>query len=93
MPVINPFRVEVAQSDLDDLNDRLDKTRWPDELPGAGWDLGIPLARVRELATCWREKFDWRAQEAALNQFPQSRLISPPTRRCTPPGRGRSPTP
>ena len=71
MPVITPFRVEVAQSDLDDLNDRLDRTRWPDELPGAGWDLGIPLARVRELASCWREKFDWRAQEAALNQYPQ----------------------
>ena len=71
MPLITPFRVEVAQADLDDLNGRLARTRWPDELPGAGWDLGIPLARVQELAAWWREKFDWRAQEAALNQYPQ----------------------
>jgi epoxide hydrolase len=71
MAGITPFRVEVAQADLDDLNDRLGRTRWPDELPGVGWDLGIPLARVRELAAHWREKFDWRAQEAALNQYPQ----------------------
>lgn len=71
MPVIMPFRVEIPQADLDDLHDRLDRVRWPDELPGVGWDLGIPLERVRELATYWREKFDWRAHEAALNRYPQ----------------------
>jgi epoxide hydrolase len=71
MSVITPFRVEIPQADLDDLDGRLDRVRWPDELPGVGWDLGIPLDRVRELATYWREKFDWRAQEAALNDYPQ----------------------
>jgi pimeloyl-ACP methyl ester carboxylesterase len=71
MSAITPFRVEIPQADLDDLNDRLDRTRWPDELPGVGWDLGIPLERVRELVTYWREKFDWRASEAALNSYPQ----------------------
>jgi pimeloyl-ACP methyl ester carboxylesterase len=71
MSAITPFRAEIPQADLDDLHDRLDRVRWPDELPGTGWDLGIPLERVRELATYWRETFDWRAQEAALNQYPQ----------------------
>ena len=71
MSAITPFRVQVPQADLDDLYDRLDRVRWPDELPSVGWDLGIPLERVRELATYWREKFDWRAQEAALNAWPQ----------------------
>jgi len=71
MSTITPFRVEIPQADLDDLDDRLDRVRWPDELPGVGWDLGIPLERVRELVTYWREKFDWRAQEAALNRYPQ----------------------
>ena len=71
MSAITPFRVEVPQADLDDLHHRLDRVRWPDELPGAGWDLGIPLERMRELATYWREKFDWPAQEAALNRYPQ----------------------
>ena len=71
MSVITPFRVDIPQADLDDLYGRLDRVRWPDELPGVGWDLGIPLARIRELAIYWREKFDWRAQEAALNRYPQ----------------------
>ena len=71
MSAITPFRVEIPQADLDDLHERLDRVRWPDELPGVGWDLGIPLERVRELATYWREKFDWRAHEAKLNQYPQ----------------------
>jgi epoxide hydrolase len=71
MSAITPFHVEIPQADLDDLHDRLDRVRWPDELPGVGWDLGIPLERMHELATYWREKFDWRAQEAALNACPQ----------------------
>ena len=71
MSAITPFRVEIPQADLDDLRDRLDRVRWPDELPGVGWDLGIPLERMQELTTYWREKFDWRAHEAALNQYPQ----------------------
>ena len=71
MSAITPFRVEIPQADLDDLHDRLDRVRWPDELPGVGWDLGIPLERTRELAIYWREKFDWRAHEAALNSCPQ----------------------
>jgi epoxide hydrolase len=71
MSAITPFRVEIPQADLDDLHDRLDRVRWPDELPGVGWDLGIPLERTRELATYWRQKFDWRAHEAALNRYPQ----------------------
>jgi microsomal epoxide hydrolase len=71
MPEIVPFRLDVPQEDLDDLAERLDRTRWPDELPGIGWDHGIPLARVKELAAHWRTTFDWRAREAALNAFPQ----------------------
>ncbi|MEU4221720.1 epoxide hydrolase family protein [Actinoplanes sp. NPDC026623] len=68
---MHPYRVHVPQADLDDLADRLSRTRWPDELPGAGWDYGIPLARVRELAERWRTGYDWRAHEAALNAYPQ----------------------
>ena len=68
---IEPYRIDIPQADLDDLADRLDRTRWPDELPGAGWDYGIPLARVRELAERWRHGYDWRAHEAELNRFPQ----------------------
>ncbi|MEV8378151.1 epoxide hydrolase family protein [Kribbella sp. NPDC056861] len=69
--MIEPFTITVPQTDLDDLADRLARTRWPDELPGVGWDHGIPLARVRELAEYWATGFDWREQEARLNQLPQ----------------------
>ncbi|ATO15564.1 epoxide hydrolase [Micromonospora sp. WMMA2032] len=69
--MIKPFRVDIPQRDLDDLADRLARTRWPDELPDAGADYGIPLARVRELAEHWRTGYDWRAHEAELNRYPQ----------------------
>jgi pimeloyl-ACP methyl ester carboxylesterase len=68
---IRPFRIAVPQADLDDLQQRLAKTRWPSELPGDGWSRGVPLAYLRGLADYWRDGFDWRAQEAQLNQFPQ----------------------
>ena len=67
--MINPFRIDVPQADLDDLRDRLARTRWPNELAGAGWDYGFPLARLRELAEYWRTGYDWRAHEARLNEL------------------------
>ncbi|MFI5973248.1 epoxide hydrolase family protein [Streptomyces sp. NPDC051452] len=68
---IRPFRLAVPQSDLDDLYDRLDRTRWPAELPGAGWEYGVPAGYLRELVRYWRHSYDWRAAEAELNQWPQ----------------------
>ena len=68
---LRPFRIDVAQSEVDDLRERLRKTRWPDELPGAGWEYGIPLSYLRELATYWADGYDWRENEARLNEFPQ----------------------
>jgi pimeloyl-ACP methyl ester carboxylesterase len=68
---IHPFRVDVPQADLDDLHERLDRTRWPDQLPGVGWSYGIPRDYVRELAEHWRQAYDWRAAEARLNAWPQ----------------------
>jgi pimeloyl-ACP methyl ester carboxylesterase len=68
---VRPYRVEVPQAALDDLADRLRRTQWPDELPGAGEAYGVTNARVRDLATYWRDEFDWRAVEARLNAYPQ----------------------
>jgi len=68
---IRPFRLEIPQADIDDLHQRLDRTRWPDELPGVGWAYGAPLGYVRELAAYWRNQYDWRANERRLNRFPQ----------------------
>ncbi len=68
---IHPFRIEIPQADLDDLHQRLARTRWPDELPGVGWRRGVPLGYLQELAAYWRDGYDWREQEARLNQLPQ----------------------
>jgi epoxide hydrolase len=68
---IEPFRLAVPQRDLDDLHQRLDHTRWPDELPGVGWAYGVPLAYLQELARYWRRRYDWRTAEAKLNGWPQ----------------------
>jgi epoxide hydrolase len=66
-----PFSVSVPQTDLDDLLSRLAQTRWPDAIPGVGWERGVPLLYLKELAEYWRTEFDWRAWEARLNAYPQ----------------------
>ncbi|MFC0842835.1 epoxide hydrolase family protein [Streptomyces noboritoensis] len=68
---IRPFRISIPDRDLDDLRLRLDLTRWPDELPGVGWDYGVPREYLRELVRYWRYEYDWRAAEARLNRWPQ----------------------
>jgi epoxide hydrolase len=68
---IRPFRIAVPQADLDDLRDRLHRTRWPDELPDLGWTRGVPLGYLKDLAAYWADGYDWRKQEARLNELPQ----------------------
>ncbi|WP_437312797.1 epoxide hydrolase family protein [Sorangium sp. So ce385] len=68
---IRPFRIDIPQAALDDLRDRLARTRWPDELPSAGWSYGVPLGYLKELAAYWRTTYDWRRHEARLNEHPQ----------------------
>jgi epoxide hydrolase len=83
---IRPYRIEVPQSDLDDLADRLARTRLADELPlevdpdapptgpvPPGWEYGVPVGFVRDMVERWRTGYDWRAWEARLNAYPQYR--------------------
>ena len=63
--------MEVPEAELDDLRERLERTRWPAEGPGEGWSRGVPVGYLRELAGYWRDGFDWPAQEARLNRLPQ----------------------
>ena len=66
---VKPFKIEVRQTVLDDLKQRLANTRWPDEIEAAGWNYGTNEAYLKELVTYWQHDFDWRQQETALNQF------------------------
>jgi pimeloyl-ACP methyl ester carboxylesterase len=68
---VRPFRIDVPQADLDELRDRLARTRWPEEIPGVGWSRGVPLGYLKGLADYWQTGYDWRKQEAELNEVPQ----------------------
>jgi pimeloyl-ACP methyl ester carboxylesterase len=68
---VNSFEINIPQSALDDLQERLARTRWPDALPGVEWNYGVPLDYVKNLADYWRSGYDWRKWEAKLNQYPQ----------------------
>jgi pimeloyl-ACP methyl ester carboxylesterase len=66
---IEPFRVQVDDSVLADLHDRLARTRFPDQIEGTGWEAGMPVDYLRELVDYWQHSYDWRAEEAGLNRF------------------------
>jgi pimeloyl-ACP methyl ester carboxylesterase len=68
---IHPFHIAVPQADIQDLHDRLARTRWPSELRGVGWNRGVPAAYLKGLAEYWRTGYEWRAAETRLNEFPQ----------------------
>ncbi len=71
VPAIRPFRIAVPDAALRDLKGRLENARFPDEIPGTGWDYGTDLGYLKELVAYWRDRFDWRAQERRLNEWPQ----------------------
>src|SRR5262245_43605484 len=64
-PRVERFTVDVPASVLRDLDERLARTRWPDQLPGTDWSYGADTAYLRELVKYWQDDYDWRAQERA----------------------------
>ena len=68
---LTPFTIRIPEATLADLRARLDRVRWPDEIPGAGWQYGTDLAYLRQLVVYWRTKYDWRVHEGRLNTFQQ----------------------
>jgi len=69
--VIRPYRIDIPQADLDDLCDRITRTRWPRTPTDSDWSRGVPSDYLQGLARYWAHEFDWREQEARLNQIPQ----------------------
>ena len=66
-----PFKLSVPDSEIELLRKKLELTRLPDELEDAGWDYGVPLARVKRLVEHWKDGYDWRKAEAEINTLPQ----------------------
>jgi len=68
---IRPYRIDIPQADLDDLAQRLARTRWSEQLPGPDWQRGVPVGYLTDLARYWVTSYDWRKQEALINAYPQ----------------------
>ena len=68
------FKLSVPAADIADLRERLGRTRFPDQAPGPAWEYGSHVAWMQKLVEYWRNDFDWRAQEARLNAFPQYKV-------------------
>jgi len=66
-----PFRIDIAENELEDLKARLTNTRWPEKETPDDWSQGIPLAYVKELADYWLNDYDWRRAENRINQHDQ----------------------
>jgi microsomal epoxide hydrolase len=73
MNTVQPFKVNVPQNVLDDLQQRLARTRWTDEVKGSCWDYGTNLDYLKELVDYWQHQYDWRKHEAELNKYQQFR--------------------
>jgi pimeloyl-ACP methyl ester carboxylesterase len=71
MKNVTPFKIDIQQSVLDDLQNRLKQTRWTDEPANAEWSYGTNPAYLRELVSYWQKDYNWRKQEEMLNKFPQ----------------------
>ncbi|MDQ0375069.1 epoxide hydrolase family protein [Cellulomonas humilata] len=65
------FAVEIDDEVLDDLRDRLRRTRWSVEVPGTGWSRGVPVGVVREVVDHWLTAYDWTRVERRLAAVPQ----------------------
>jgi len=68
---VTPFRIDIPEADIDDLRDRLRRTRWPEPETVDDWSQGTPVAYARELCKYWLEYYDWYAAQSRLNRFPQ----------------------
>ncbi|MFM2066202.1 MAG: hypothetical protein RLZZ584_1111 [Pseudomonadota bacterium] len=66
-----PYTLHIADSVLVDLRECLARTRWPEQPPGEAWATGTDRSYLQRVVEHWRSGFDWRAQEAGLNQLRQ----------------------
>ena len=70
-PAIERFRFEASRHALNDLEQRLRRTLWPDEIATEPWRYGPPVSYMKRFVDYWLDEYDWHAQQARLNQFDQ----------------------
>jgi hypothetical protein len=70
-PLVRPFTVAISDSEIEDLKQRLARTRWPNPETVADWSQGVRLDNAKSLIDYWEREYDWRRFESELNRFPQ----------------------
>lgn len=73
-PIPEPWRIDVPAADLEDLNQRLRRTRWADDFANDDWRYGVEREWLREMVTYWLQGYNWRAEEARMNSWPNYRV-------------------
>lgn len=71
MASVTPFKINIPDSQIQNLHQKLDLATFPDELEGADWDMGCPLSEIQRLTAYWKDGFNWREKERQLNELPQ----------------------
>jgi pimeloyl-ACP methyl ester carboxylesterase len=71
MSAITPFKIDIDEQQLTDLQQRLEMTRWPEKETPTDWSQGIPLSYAQEIVEYWTNNYNWREREALLNRFDQ----------------------
>jgi Epoxide hydrolase N terminus len=69
-PLVRPFTVAVAGSEIDDLKQRLARTRWPNRETVPDWSQRVRLENAKSLINYWEREYDWRRFKSELNRFP-----------------------
>lgn len=95
VPQPQTFRVDIASAVIDDLRDRLRRTRWAADFANDDWRYGVNADYLRPLVEYWAEEFDWSTQQAAMNRFDHYRVVidDVPVHYVRQPGKGPNPIP
>ncbi len=72
---IQAFQLPYSESAVQDLRERIARTRWPDTIPGSGWEYGFDLAYLQRICRYWCEEFDWKAEIGRLASLHHMRYI------------------
>jgi Epoxide hydrolase N terminus len=73
---VQRFELPYSEAAVEDLRYRLERTRWPDEIPGSRWDYGVSLDSMKEICRYWKDEFDWRRQTENMSAFHHYRYAS-----------------
>ena len=66
---IKPMTIKIPDADIKDLKRRLEATRFGSDLEDGTFEYGFQTEYMKTVREHWLKKFDWRKQEAILNQF------------------------